>query len=314
MTEKEHTLSISTTPDTPLSIRGNTKHQNLISENINWHTSLFDALQIELRRYQDILQFHREFVLNKGSRRIDCMIIKNANSPPIDSPIASCFLQYNLIDYKSPMESMNVQNFYKVLSYAYSLPDFLHSDDVLESTTITLISSHFPRKLIKHFREKILPSNRENVIENIIPGLYHIHTEERYPFPIQLIVSPKLPSEEYLWLRCLQENLTEEDEKLWGMLGNAYQSHKDDPLYQAVMNTIIRANISNEKEVTLMCEALYELFKDDLIEHEAAGIAKGETKIISLISRLINDKRDSDIKRITFDPEYRNLLLKQYHL
>lgn len=92
---------------------------------------------------------------NKGTRRIDCLIEKEANSPPIPSPIAAKFRRYNLIDYKSPNESMNIENFYKVLSYAYSLPEHLHDISVLDNLTISLVSHRFPRNLAKQLNSLI---------------------------------------------------------------------------------------------------------------------------------------------------------------
>ena len=234
---------------------------------------------------------------------------------------------------------MNIQNFYKVLSYAYSLPDHYHSDTVLEETTITLIANHFPKKLLKHLTKQISAKSHvktsRSPVEKRIPGLYDVHTEGIFPFPIQLIILPRLPYEEYLWLHCLHDDLSNAP---LAELSNDYKIHKDDPMYQSVMNTIIRANITNKEEVAYMCEALYELFADELIRRESIGIAKGksigltegksigmtegksigmtkgEQKFPALVLKLQADNRSSEILQAAKDSRYRASLYEEYEI
>lgn len=71
-----------------------------------------------------------------------------------------------------------------------------------------------------------------------------------------------------------------------------------------------------------MCEALYELFADELINRESIGIAKGksigmtegEQKFPALILKLQADNRSSEILRAAGDSKYRASLYKQYHI
>lgn len=176
------------------------------TKTINWHPAFAAGLEVELEAYRDYLDFKEEYTFNTGPRRLDLLITKHPDSPPIRSPIAASFLHYNLVDYKSPEQSMNVTNFYKVLSYAYSLPDQFHSDNVLAETTITLACHSFPVKLVRHIKENIL-RQKESPLEKIIPGLYHIHMKDYFPFPFQLVILPQLPPEVYLWLHCLGKHL-----------------------------------------------------------------------------------------------------------
>lgn len=75
-----------------------------------------------------------------------------------------------------------------------------------------------------------------------------------------------------------------------------------------------------------MCEALYELFADELVkcknegirigrkDGEKHGIQTGEKNFSNLILRLISDNRQSEIERAAAEPDYRAALMKQYHL
>lgn len=61
-------------------------------------------------------------------------------------------------------------------------------------------------------------------------------------------------------------------------IAKRYAPNKNSELYQAVMNAIIRGNL-NEMEVDQhMCEALYELFADELKEREERGEVRGEER------------------------------------
>ena len=71
-----------------------------------------------------------------------------------------------------------------------------------------------------------------------------------------------------------------------------------------------------------MCDALYELFADQLTQNRNEGLkeglkegrAEGENRISNLILKLISDNRTSDIERVAADPTYRQILISEYHL
>ena len=125
--------------------------------------------------------------------------------------------------------------------------------------------------------------------------------------PVQLIVLSKLDSSEYLWLSCLSKKITE-DTPLQE-LKQAYKPHQDDPLYQTIMDAIIRSNHSKKGD-SLMCDALYELFADQITQNRNEGFSQA----MDLIRKLLVDNRTSDIERVTSDPAYCQKLINEYHL
>ena len=129
--------------------------------------------------------------------------------------------------------------------------------------------------------------------------------------PVQLIVLTQLDPSEYLWLSCLSKHITK-DTPLQS-LRQAYEPHQNNPLYQTIMDAIIRSNLSEEGE-SLMCDALYELFADQLAQCHNDGIKQGVNQSMTLIRKLIADNRSSDIERIAADPVYRQTLINEYHL
>lgn len=283
---------------------------------VDWHSALVSGLKIELRDYAHLLSFSQEYVLNSGPRRIDCLITKENVQAHIDTPIAAFFRHYNLVDYKGPDESMSTPNFYKALSYACSLPDFLHSSPDFDDLTLTLISHKYPRSLARHFRTKY-----SKILEKIVPEVYHIDIGI---LPIQVIVLPQLQPNQYLWLRCLTNQI---DASLpLSNLSAAYKQHEDDPVYQNFMNAFIHANLVSKEGEVIMCEALYDLFADELIKNKELGERLGEkrgketgqkmgqSRILKLVSNLVSENRNDDILKITQDSEYCSQLLTEYHL
>ena len=129
--------------------------------------------------------------------------------------------------------------------------------------------------------------------------------------PIQLVVLSQLDSSEYLWLSCLAKRITE-DIPLQD-LRQAYEPHQDDPLYQTIMDAIIRSNLSEGGEA-LMCDALYELFADQLVQNRNDGLKEGLDQGMKLALKLIADNRNSEIDRALSDPVYRKILINEYHL
>jgi len=87
-------------------------------ERIPWHPAFVEALQMELREYQDILEFHPECQLSSEPLRIDCVVIKKAKNVVIKKNIAVIFREWNLLEYKSPDKHLSIADFYKVYAYA----------------------------------------------------------------------------------------------------------------------------------------------------------------------------------------------------
>ena len=212
----------------------------------------------------------------------------------------SCLKRYN-VDWHSALVSG-----LKIELRDYDLPDFLHSSPDFDDLTLTLISHKYPRRLARHFRTKY-----SKTLKKIVPGVYHIDIGI---LPIQVIVLPQLQPEQYLWLRCLTNQI---DASLpLSNLSASYKQHEDDPVYQNFMNAFIHANLVSKEGEVIMCEALYDLFADELIKNEKRGQETGkkigqkmgQSRILKLVSNLVSENRTDDILKITQDSEYLSLI------
>ena len=124
--------------------------------------------------------------------------------------------------------------------------------------TITFVCYHYPVKMLQK-----LKYDKKMSIKNIENGIYYLIGDL---IPIQLIIIPKLSKENNYWLNNLRNDL-----KSGGEIRNfieQYGKKKESKLYQALEDTIMRANWKELKEERRMCQALRELFADDLRESE----------------------------------------------
>ena len=135
-----------------------------------------------------------------------------------------------------------------------------------EEITITLVSGRYPDKLIRHLGQihsaRMIP---------VSPGIFYA---EGLMFPLQIIQNSALPKKENVWLSRLRPGLGVEEDI--AVLARAYQGRNENPLYSAVMELIVRANKKQYEEAKHMCDALRELFAEEIEEGRQKGKAEGK--------------------------------------
>ena len=270
---------------------------------LQWHPAFYADLQIEFREETEKLKFEREYLLSSKPMAIDVLIIKKKNAEPIHKNIGKIFRQYNIIEYKSPSDSLSVDDFYKVYGYTnfYKADTGKVNEIPIQELTITLVSKRYPRELIRHLKEV-----RHYTIDNPEEGIYYVIGDI---LPIQILVTNRLSPEKNLWLYSLTDTL--KDMSVTRQLLEDYKKNKDDQLYQAVMEIIVKANENRLKEGKRdMCNALLELMKDELDEKREEGEALGENRINQLILKLSELNRTDEILKAAADREYQEKIIK----
>lgn len=240
---------------------------------IQWHPAFDAALQIELAEDADCLTFEPEHLLSKKPLQVDILVIKKDPGRKIRKQLGHIFLGHNIIEYKSPDDHLSINDFYK--TYAYSCLYQSEAEKTRkinpEDISVTFVCNHYPREMLKHINQF-----RGITVKKYIDGIYHLIGDS---FPMQLIITHELPPEEYFWLQHLRNDLKAGFEI--ESIAVHYEPNKQSELHQAVMNVLIRGN-RKEMEVARqdMCDALYELFKDELEERERKGKVEGISETI----------------------------------
>lgn len=179
---------------------------------------------------------------------------------------------------------ISINDFYKSIGYACLLQS--NTERVLEilpsQVTVTLAGEHYPRSL-DVFLEKAYGVR----MEKMAPGIYYIRD---LLFPIQILVIRELSKEDNIWLSRLRSGL-KPDEDI-EVLMKKYRGKEHNPLYETAMDLIMRANWETCQEVEKMCDALRELFADELEERETIGLEKGleRGKMAKLITQVMRKR------------------------
>ena len=261
------------------------KGEKMDKTKLQWHPAFGAALRITLQDEMQYLEMQEEHLLSKKPLQMDILIIKKLQEVQIKKTIGRIFRKHNIIEYKSPDDSLSVNDFYKVYGYAciyQSNTDRIKEIDP-EELTLTFVCSHYPRELLKHL-EKV----RGMHAEYQGAGIYYITGD---PIPMQLLITPELSGGENYWIQSMRTDLRagEEIRKLM----REYKKHRKSKDYAAVMNLITRANWEQMEVERKMCDALNELFAEELKEADNKGRTEGRREMIFAFL-----KAGADIKMI----------------
>lgn len=234
---------------------------------LQWHPAFGAALRITLQDEMKYLEMHEEHLLSKKPLQMDILIIKKMQDIQIKKKIGMIFRKHNIIEYKSPEDSLSVNDFYKVYGYAciyQSNTDRVKEIDP-EELTLTFACSHYPRKLLRH-----LETVRGMRAEYQGGGIYYLKGD---PIPMQLLITPKLTYKENYWLQSMRTDLQAGEEIR--KLVREYEKHRKSKDHAAVMDLITRANWKQMEVEKKMCDALKELFAEELKEADSRGRTEG---------------------------------------
>ena len=234
---------------------------------LQWHPGFSAALRVELEEELDELCIEDEHMLSKKPMQIDVLVVKKKGEQPIRKNIGRIFRKHNIIEYKSPEDYLSINDFYKVYGYTcfYQSETKRVKEISPEEITITFICNHYPQKLLEHLGQfKGIKAKKQEA------GIYYLLGDS---FPIQLVIVKELSKEENYWLQNLRCNL-KTGEEIQEVV-RRYEQVKHKAYYSDVMNLIVRANQKQMEEEKNMCEALNELFAEELKEADLRGRKEG---------------------------------------
>jgi hypothetical protein len=164
----------------------------------SWHPAFVQAIESELEDCKNALTFEAEHQLTTEPLRIDVLIIKKPPNFVIKKNIAQIFRSRNVIEYKSPEDSVAIEDYDKTHCYS-RLYAALNKVDVSEMS-VTVVATRHPRKLLGTLKSRYS-------VENVHPGIYAVEGDTS---PTQILVSDELLEEGNFWLTNLRNDLTTE--------------------------------------------------------------------------------------------------------
>ena len=173
---------------------------NTNDEKIQWHPAFDAALQIEFGDEAKYLEFDPEHLISKKPMQID-VLVKNEKHVKLRKNIGRIFRQYNIIEYKSSEDDLDIDDFYKTYAYACLYKSDTETVDMIpaDELTITFVCYHYPRNMLRK-----LEQDRKMAVQQQDSGIYYLIGDA---IPIQLVIVPKLSKEHNYWLNNLRNDL-----------------------------------------------------------------------------------------------------------
>ena len=239
---------------------------------IQWHPAFCSATELELREDKENLEFVSEHPLTQAPLTIDLMVIKKKPGVIIKNEIGHLFKTHNIIEYKNPDDQFNIDKYYKSIAYVClykSLGE--HVDDIpIEELTLSLFHDSKPVKLMNTLEQK-----GYRIVEKY-KGIYYI--EGDLTLPKQQIVVTEEVGEGHCFFKALSRKFTIEDGRELMTFAESKINQGEKEKLDSVFQVSVVANrkiYDSLKKENIMCEAILDLFKDEI----AAKIAAAEAII-----------------------------------
>ncbi len=166
-----------------------------------WHPAFCSAVELILGQDREHLEFIREHNLNTKPLEIDLLVIKKPAGYRVRDEIGRIFREYNIFEYKSPDDELNIDTFYKVNAYAalYKASGKTVDEIKTGSLSVSIIREGKPAKLLDSLEKEGFE------VSNPYEGIYYI-TGKAY-FATQVVVAKELSGGQYVWLQALTRKL-----------------------------------------------------------------------------------------------------------
>ena len=270
---------------------------SLEKTNIQWHSGFCGAAELELGSDRDMLEFCREYNLSKAPLKMDMLIIKKTADAEIKNEIGRMFRTYNVMEYKSPDDSLSVSDYYKTMAYACLYKGLEESVDQIPAgeITVSLVRSRYPRKLFAALRKEGLE------IQQPYQGIYYI--KGKTLFDTQVIVTSRLNRRNHRSLRLLSANVQREEVEEFIKAAEELENPGDRNNIEAVLQVSIGANQELYGEIrrdSFMYNALRELLNDEIEKEKRSAVqtavqkAEQETLLEAIKNLMGNLKLSAD--------------------
>lgn len=290
-------------------------------DKIQWHPAFCAAAGLELHENIDALELIPEYNLSKEPIRIDLLIIKDhKKSGKIKNEIGHIMRTYNVIEYKSPEDSLTIDDFYKTVGYACLYKGYGDAVDKIpvNELTASLFREAYPREMF------LALERHGHEIGQVYPGIYYI--TNNLPFPVQVIVTKELKKETHSCLRVLSTNAEKDDVERFLKMSEGIKSSWGRNNIDSILQASARANFDLYKKIrreSVVCDVLRELFKDEIEEElkkaEDCGEANGEANAIAKMHKngftpnQIASALDKTIEEVNIILSSTQSTRKQYH-
>lgn len=264
---------------------------------VQWHPGFVAAMNLELAHNRADLIFEKEYNLNSKPLEIDLLVVKKNASVNIANEIGKLFRGHNIMEYKSPEDHLDIDDFYKTGAYASLYKSYGKTVDEIKAddVTVTIMREARPDGLFQYL------IGHGYALSNPYRGIYYI--EGKVLFPTQIVVTRELDEGNHIWLKALSGRLGKDDIQnlLEGV--NRLTEKVDRELADSVLEVSIGANKRIVEELRgddSMCQALMEIMEPVIQEKVKIELKKESKKGIQMLIDTLREfgHGDAEIKEV----------------
>lgn len=167
---------------------------------------------------------------------IDVLVIRKEHDIKIEKNIGRIFKAINLFEFKSEKDSLTVDDYHKVMGYAYFYASSIHAP--LSNITISFAVTIHPKNLLNY-----LENERKFRVTYTEDGICYVEGDT---FDVQILESKKLSEDKNLFIRNLRSNLSVAEAQ---RTLDAYKGINDFESKNVYINRLVKANPNVFKEM-----------------------------------------------------------------
>ena len=270
-------------------------------DSIKWHLGFYGAAALELSANKADLVFHQEHNLGKEPLRIDLLIVKKLTDAVIQNEIGRIFRGYNIIEYKSPDDGLSIDDFYKTVGYACIYKGLGKTVNQVPAgeLTVSIFRERYPAKMMDALQQSGM------TVEQPFQGIYYVSGP--LPFPVQVVATGQLTAAHHS-LRVLSKHADETDVRSFLVDAASLSDPDDRQNIDAILEISMAANSPLYGKIgrsDIMCDALRELMKDDLVKAENKGILETQLKSLTNVMKSLSVDADKAMDILLIPAEER---------
>ena len=236
------------------------------SGKIEYHQGFYAAMQFEYEAAP--VEIWKDPQLGDQSVRLDMVIIKQNDDETLSDPIGRFFKKYNVVEYRSPEDSLSIDDFIRTQSCAglYKIYERNVNEIPLGALTVSLVRHTVPKEMFA-----ALKKDGFSVEENS-PGIFYI-SGPLY-FSTQVVVTSRLPEGGYEALKILAKGARKADViKFIEETGRSDSDYASDILHVSIATNEDLYHKLEEEGV--MMGAFERVFHKELTEARETGLNQG---------------------------------------
>ncbi|MDR1924443.1 MAG: hypothetical protein LBQ66_08710 [Planctomycetaceae bacterium] len=167
--------------------------------NTDWHSAFVAAVKMDNIENRDAMSFLNEFTVTSGQLKVDLIVIMNADVV-VKSALTKNFRKVNIIEYKGPGDSANIETFHKTVAYCLLYMVKFRTD--VDDITGTIVTSHYPHKLFGYLERLSIPFVYEG------DGIYLVNIRM---FPIRIVLVHELPASDCHCVKSMHCEVAQEE-------------------------------------------------------------------------------------------------------